>query len=197
MDTFLALGLLFVVIGVGFVVLKVLEAQGVLGKKANAPRDTPPLPPPATSTEPENWPDPPPYVARSGLLSDAELRFAAALEKAIAQVWPDRARILVQVPLACLIQVRPGLNNSEQTRWRNKIDRKTIDFVIVDPALRPIVAVELDDSSHAAERRKQRDGFVEQAMAGAGVRLKRVEGRERYDVAALVDLLERNGANAG
>lgn len=180
----LALVPLILLVGALYVVVKVLEAKGLIGKRGDTPSADP---------LPETPPDGPlPYVAKGGLLSDAELRFAAALEKAIAQVWPNQARIMVQVPVSCLIQVRPGLSSSEQTRWRNKIDRKTIDFVIVDHRLRPIVAIELDDSSHAAERRQPRDAFLEQAMEAAGVRLERVEGRAAYEAAAIASLLDRS-----
>jgi len=171
---------LFALLGLGYLLVKWLEA------KKNQPQSQPPPDQP-----PSDPPDRPyPYTPGPGLLTEAELHFFATLETARAHLaqtqdgWAD-AQIMVQVPLASLITVRKGLDNSTRQKWRNKIDRKTIDFVIVDKRFRPIVALELDDSSHAKPNRQTRDAIVEGAFEDAGVRLVRIPGRGKYEVAEI------------
>ena len=44
-----------------------------------------------------------------------------------------------------------------------------MDFVLVDAELNVIGVLELDDKTHDREDRKQRDGFVRDALEGAGI----------------------------
>jgi uncharacterized protein DUF2726 len=169
---------LFALLGLGFLLVKWLEAK----KKDQNGSASEPLQP----TEPER---PYPYAPCPGLLTDAELRFFAALENArkhLAQTdgWA-KTRIMVQVPLGNLIKVKNDLDRSTWQTWHNKIDRKTIDFVIVDERCRPIVAIELDDSTHAKPSRQTRDAFVEGAFEDAGLRLVRIPGRGKYEAAEI------------
>ena len=56
----------------------------------------------------------------------------------------------------------------ERMRYWNKIYRKHVDFLICDrDTLKPIVAIELDDSTHARENRQLRDEFVNQIFTAA------------------------------
>ncbi len=48
-----------------------------------------------------------------------------------------------------------------------------------------MLAVELDDRSHAVEARRRRDAFVDAVLEGCGVRLLRVQAVGRYDVEEL------------
>jgi uncharacterized protein DUF2726 len=162
---------LFALLGLGFLFVKWLEA------KTKQPQSSP-------SPEPTDRPYP--YTPRPGLLTDAELRFFAVLEAAqthLAQTdgWAE-TQIMVQVPLGNLIKVKSGLDRSTWQTWHNQIDRKTIDFVIVDKQCRPIVAIELDDSTHAKPDRQTRDALVEGAFEDAGLRLVRIPGRGQYEV---------------
>ncbi len=130
-----------------------------------------------------------PYVLRKPFLSDAERDFLPALEAAVAQISEGKGRVYVQVQLSRLICVETGAH--ERQRWHNRIDRKSVDFVVTDSLLVPRIAVELDDRSHEREDRVRRDGFAERALADAGVRLVRVRVRGGYDVGELVALLAR------
>lgn len=130
--------------------------------------------------------EPLPYVKREWLLDHAsEKDFYAVLEKACGEVMGP-CRVMVQVQLSRLIEVRAG--SGEWQKWRNKIDRKSVDYVVCDAGtLRPRFAVELDGTSHDSARRKERDSFVERALEAAGVKLVRVRtGVSVDEVAELV-----------
>jgi hypothetical protein len=132
----------------------------------------------------ERQPDSFPYRLRDDLLSAAELSFYHVLSTAVG----SRATICVKIGLADVLYVsRPHENISA----RNRIDRKHIDFLLCDPAtMKPLLAVELDDSSHQRRDRQARDEFVEKALQAAGLPLLRVPVRRQYDpreVAAQVE----------
>lgn len=57
---------------------------------------------------------------------------------------------------------------SDFYHWFNKISAKHVDFLICDPyTLKPKAAIELDDSSHYIEKRKERDDFVNSVYKSA------------------------------
>ena len=75
-------------------------------------------------------------------------------------IWP-------KVRLWDLIEPKKGRGNRKELE--NKIRSKHVDFVLVDPELKVIGVLELDDSTHDREDRKQRDSFVRDALEGAGI----------------------------
>ncbi len=164
-----------------YAIVKVLEAR-----KSSPGARTPAQVP---LGDPQLEPASPPYEPRRALLSDAELRFLPALEQAVNQVWDGSARIFVQVPMAAVLQVARGLDNSARQRWYNQIDRKTFDFVITDARTKVLACVELDDSSHDGARRRERDEFVNRACTAAGLHLARIPGAARYDSATVAQTL--------
>lgn len=112
--------------------------------------------------------EPPPYQARR-LLTRAEADFYKVLRLAVGPATP----IFAQVPLGALLSVRKG--TQEPQKWRNKVDRKTIDFVVCHTeSLDVLFLIELDDRSHESDRRRHRDDFVERVLSAAGLRLVRV-----------------------
>jgi very-short-patch-repair endonuclease len=67
--------------------------------------------------------------------------------------------------------------------WRthmNRIDRKHLDFVICDANLAPVLAVELDDSSHDNEERRERDEFLDQVLAASTLPIVHVRAKRGY-----------------
>lgn len=101
-----------------------------------------------------------PYI-RTALLTDAELRFFEAL----TSVLSERYYLLTQVRLANLAKVKQG---SGTFSWKqfSLIGMKCVDFVIVQrDTMRPLVVVELDDSSHKLAERRRRDVFVDQVLS--------------------------------
>lgn len=125
-----------------------------------------------------------PYRLRDDFLSAAELAFYRVLVNAIG----NRAVICPKVNLADILFVAQP---SEGQRYRNKIDRKHIDFLLCDPdTMKPRCGIELDDSSHARRDRQARDEFVDQAFAVARLPLIRVPAKAAYSVAGLLALFE-------
>ncbi len=124
-----------------------------------------------------------PYRQRDDFLSAAELSFYRVLVMAL-----DGSHFVCpKVNLADIFFVaRP---NENQT-YRNKIDRKHVDFLLCDPAtMKPIMGVELDDASHARRDRQDRDEFVDQVFEAAGLPLVRVRAAASYSPQTVADLV--------
>jgi hypothetical protein len=125
-----------------------------------------------------------PYRQRDDFLSPAEVSLYQVLVSALGA----RATICPKVNLADIVFVaRPHENQA----YRNKIDRKHVDFLICDSkTMRPQCAIELDDSSHSRPARQQRDSFVDEVFKAAGLPLLRVRAQAAYRSAGLLLLVE-------
>jgi hypothetical protein len=137
---------------------------------------------PATTADPETELDLTnlPYLRRNALLRPGERAFLPALQQACA----DRSLIFTQVQLSKLIYPRAGIPRWQS--YQNKIDRKSVDFVLCHPTtLVPQLIIELDDKSHTREDRQQRDDFVNRALNAAGIPLLRIPAAPTYNPAAL------------
>lgn len=129
-------------------------------------------------------PDRLPYRRRDDFLSAVELSFYRVLAAAIG----DRATICPKVNLADIVYVAAG---QAPQRYRNKIDRKHVDFLVCHPhTLQPCCGIELDDASHERRDRRVRDRFVEEVFAAAELPLIRVPARSSYHLAELRQQLE-------
>jgi hypothetical protein len=127
---------------------------------------------------------------RGRFLTPNEKRFLAVLDEAVGGGY----RVFVQVRLAELVDVDLKANNSKRRAAMNKVFGKSIDFVICDSAsLEPVVAIELDDRTHALPHRRERDTFVDAVFSEIGIPLLRARARRAYSVAALETLLREAG----
>jgi hypothetical protein len=125
-----------------------------------------------------------PYKVDPQFMSPAELSFYRVLKTQVA----GRYEILVKVGLGDLFRVT---NKEEWRTYRNKIDRKHVDFLLCDPeTLEPRLAIELDDGSHMGERRVKRDAFVNQVFAAAGLPLRRMPVMRAYTAEDIEGLIE-------
>lgn len=134
------------------------------------------------------------YVLRGPLLTKAEAAFYPVLVEAV-KAGPEACVVMCKVRLGDVIRPRTGLEKSERTTRANKVDRKHLDFVVVRASdFGVVMGVELDDSSHRREKVKERDAFVDAAMASAGLRVVRVKWGRGYGLekvaAALWDEVE-------
>ena len=144
--------------------------------KQRHPRRHPAAPPRPSSR-------PPPYLPRP-LLTPTERDFYLTLRTALR----DDAVVFPQVPLASIIRVRSDADSRQA--WHNKLSQKTVDFLACHPAtLEPIAAIQLDDPTHAPDRREERDAFVDQALAAAGIRHLHLPAQRAYAVRQLRDLI--------
>ena len=128
-----------------------------------------------------------PYRRETSLLSPAERSFYEALLVALR----DRRDLVVfaKVRLIDLLSVPAGAGN--RRAHVNRVCSKHVDFVLCDRReLRPLLVIELDDASHEREDRRDRDAFVDAALAEADLPILRVRAQRGYvptELARLID----------
>lgn len=88
-------------------------------------------------------------------------------------------KICPKVRLLDLIEPKKGCSSKERRTLLNKIQSKHVDFTICDEKLNVLLILELDDSSHEANDRKQRDAFVDSVLIGAGYKILHVHNCEQ------------------
>ena len=126
-----------------------------------------------------------PYLVRDDFLSVAELSFFKVLQHAVG----DKAVICTKVSLRDLFFINTK-DRSEKTTYTNYISRKHVDFVLCSKEnMRPICAIELDDSSHERKDRVERDVFVEKVFESAQLPLIRFKNKRSYVISEVMDKL--------
>jgi hypothetical protein len=96
-----------------------------------------------------------PYRVRDDFLSPAEFSFY----KVLSSLGGTRLIIQSKVRLADVFFVaRPN----ENMTYFSRIAQKHLDFLVCDSVtMKPLLGIELDDSSHKRDDRQERDDFVE------------------------------------
>ncbi len=74
--------------------------------------------------------------------------------------------VLAQVQVSRVLGVKKGFNFGQ---WNNRINRLSLDYVICLKDSTVVAAIELDDSSHETQSRREADRRKEQALRSAGV----------------------------
>lgn len=121
------------------------------------------------------------WVASASLLTPGEAAFYPALEEAVG----GRCLIFAKVRLCDLLQDLPSNLPDRADRLR-RVAQMHVDFVLCDRLqYRPLLAIELDDASHARPDRAARDGEFEDVLRQAGLRLERFRCEPAYDVRAI------------
>ncbi|QDS94646.1 Topoisomerase DNA binding C4 zinc finger [Roseimaritima multifibrata] len=118
-----------------------------------------------------------PYRVRDNFLSAAELAFYRVLEQAVGQTYSINNKVrlwdVLYVP-----------RSDESRKYENKISSKHLDFLLCDPiTMQPVLAVELDDASHDRKDRQDRDAFLDQALATAGLSILHITAARTYSIA--------------
>lgn len=125
-----------------------------------------------------------PYERKRSFLSPAELAYFRILR----MVFADRYLIFAQVTVLDLCDV---VDRSFNQGAVNRIDRKHVDFVLCHPrTLKPMVAIELDDSSHDRPYRRRRDAFLDEVFRVMGMKLVRQRVRLTYSVSEVTQRVE-------
>ena len=128
-----------------------------------------------------------PYRLHDDFLSPAEQNFMRLLRTATVE-W---AMMAPKVSLGDLFCAQTG-DYSQNRVYREKIDRKHIDFLLYDPqTLRPILGVELDDKSHQRKDRRGRERSVNGVFTAAGLPTVHVPVRRSYQVVQLDHFLQQ------
>jgi len=127
------------------------------------------------------------YYLKKSLYSAAERSFLGILES----IDFEDVTIQSKVRLADVFGLKKGLDRSLRQRALNRITSKHVDYLLVQKSDgRPLLGIELDDSSHEAEDRKQRDQFVDGVFRSAGLPLLHVPAKSSYDPKEIRRLLE-------
>lgn len=116
-------------------------------------------------------------LSQRAILTDAEVKFYRALEIAVAKQFA----IFPQLALWTVVQANANSFQVART-FNNRIDRKRVDFVLVDPiSLATHLVIELDDRSHKRDARQSRDAFVDTVLERAGIKLVRIRAAATYN----------------
>ena len=104
-----------------------------------------------------------PYSKKESVMSPSEQKYFRKLE----QQYGQNHYIFCQVALDRII------NTTDQkhfyTYW-NKINKKSIDFVLVDKqTLQTVKLIELNDYTHNSVKRKQRDEYLKKVCEAAAL----------------------------
>ncbi|MEO5697329.1 MAG: DUF2726 domain-containing protein [Burkholderiaceae bacterium] len=90
--------------------------------------------------------------------------------------------VLAQVQVSRVLGVKKGANFGE---WNNRINRLSYDFVVCAKDSTALAAIELDDSSHDKQARRQTDIKKDKATSDAGLKLVRWNVRDMPDEEAI------------
>jgi len=128
-----------------------------------------------------------PYEQKSEYLTKAELVFLKVLRQAINGSY----EIVTQVPLGSIVRVKS--NSKNYYKYYNQIDRKILDFVLFDKSnFKPLLVIELDDSSHNLPDRKNRDKFVDKVLGVVKIPILHLPTRYSYNTSELIDNIKQN-----
>jgi hypothetical protein len=106
-----------------------------------------------------------PYRVRDDFLSPAEMSFYHVLSTAVGPATV----ICPKVRLADL-------------SYLNRITPRHVDFLLCRPGtMKPVLGIELDDTSHSRPTRRQQDEFVDRVFESAGLPLLRIPVQRGYD----------------
>ena len=127
----------------------------------------------------ENAPESFPFRIRDDFLSPAEQSFYQVIKNMLGEAYA----ICPKVSLADIFYVtRPNENRSAF----NKINRKHVDYLVCDPkTMKPLFAIELDDSSHQRSDRIERDAYVDGVFEAADLPLFHIPVKTRYNTTEL------------
>lgn len=115
-----------------------------------------------------------PYRLRDHFLSPAEFSFY----KVLSSILGTQFAIQSKVRLADIFFVpRPN----ENVAYFNKIAQRHLDFLICDAVtMKPLLGIELDDTSHRRGSRQERDEFIGEVFQAAGLPLLRFAVQREY-----------------
>jgi very-short-patch-repair endonuclease len=105
-----------------------------------------------------------PFYAKKPLTSPEQVLYFRLL-----RAFPEHI-VLAQVALSRILGVKKGNNFS---RWFNRINRMTADFILCAKDATILAVIELDDSSHGKAGRRDADARKDKALQSAGISVVR------------------------
>lgn len=128
-----------------------------------------------------------PYTKKTSILTPAEQGFYSVLRDAAANMY----HICPKVRMADIIGIENTRDNRKYYQYFNRIQAKHVDFLLCDPqTLEPVLAIELDDSSHEKHSRQLRDRLVNAIFRNAQIPLVHIKTAHSYDMDSLLSQLE-------
>lgn len=132
-----------------------------------------------------------PYTLNRSLFTPAELAFLSVLREAL----PEQIDFYAKVRLIDIFSVSQDamFSGKERQQAVNRIIAKHVDFLLVRAGDgRPVLGIELDDRSHLAADRQDRDRFVNDVFDQAGLPLLRVKVQRNYSASWLRTEIDRH-----
>lgn len=124
----------------------------------------------------------PAFRRKGALLSPAERALLSVLEQAVG----DQGRIFSMVRVADVLDMDRGMDGGERGSALSQIQGAHFDFVICEPESTDVIcAIELHDGSHAREAWQERDTFLAEACAVAGLPLILLPWQQDYAVSEI------------
>ena len=125
-----------------------------------------------------------PYERKKSFLTQNEI----AYYKVLQMIFGNRYLLFAQVNVFDLCDVLDRPFNQGAV---NRINRLRVDFVLCHPrTFKPMIAIELDDSTHDRMHRRKRDGFLDEVFRVVGMKLVRQRARLTYSVAEVTQTVE-------
>jgi very-short-patch-repair endonuclease len=125
-----------------------------------------------------------PYAKKNYFFSVSELRFYELLK----EITDNHYYVFPKVRICDIIQTKENGNYSNF----NRIKSKHVDFLICtkDPITSKII-IELDDKSHNQPKRQDRDDFVDEIFANAGIPIVHIKVQYEYNKDEIAEKLKR------
>lgn len=120
------------------------------------------------------------FKKKDFLLNVPERKFFEWLQNII----PSGYVVFPQIVLSNIVQV----SSAREYFWtyQNKINRKTIDFVIFETQyLKPVIAIEYDWKTHERADRKKRDKFVDEVVSSVWMKIIHIKHQTNVDLRSL------------
>ncbi|NMG30584.1 DUF2726 domain-containing protein [Aromatoleum evansii] len=116
---------------------------------------------------------------RATFVSPAERSFIGVLDQAIGSQY----RVFGKVRVADVLSVSRDTDPAKRRSAFNRISAKHFDFIVCAPDdLQVLCAIELNDTSHAQARRRERDDFVAEACKQAQLPLLMLPAKHAYSI---------------
>ena len=122
------------------------------------------------------------YIKKDYLLTKTELKFYKSLKQITDELN------LVICPQVTLYQIVQNKNFKDF----NKIQSKSIDFVIAEPNLKIKLCIELDDYTHQKSKRIKRDEFINKLFTDLNIKLIRIQVQNFYNLEELKNKIKES-----
>lgn len=124
-----------------------------------------------------------PYKRKYRVMNQSEQALYINLQKNLG----DKFIVLSKVRIEDFVEVEFGkLTKSEHWGFRGKIKSRHVDFLVCDLAsTKPILAIELDGSSHNSYSRMERDHFVNELYKAIGLQVEHIHVGSNFSEEAI------------